>query len=477
MSRCSLESKKANQHISEDSRHRLNYRSTTLELIPSLNYFTFKRQQKEEQTDSLKRNQSIDYSLSAVSDSIKTLETLEKKSKKAMSSANMSVQEFMKAARENDDTDSASNVSDSAPSDFSGDGEAEYVDSFTHYLFLKTDFSLSRISRKLIQQLNDINLAFDDPDVSEEIHNHRINKRESDNNMKRSRSDRSTERKRSISDGQEQRAVSCLSSRPSQKMLSSVGRQDTRTKHDYGSWLDQHKKKNLKCSKTTKIIRIDINEIDQVASSEIHGVHYLEELFKESSINKFYSFDNKNLSSQSFFLATNESISTNSLNSEMSEDTFQKTKKKKQKQEKKRRARARAAQQSHHQQQQANHHSHHSHHSHGSNRSHSEAPKKKKRGFVRTATMNLIGKVRGRRDRSEDSVVSLETEYSADTRSYHTKRFEIADTELDHFLGSGRMNKRRNAIVHKIDTMYCDSELHTFMENLLRAEYIETFLL
>lgn len=81
------------------------------------------------------------------------------------------------------------------------------------------------------------------------------------------------------------------------------------------------------------------------------------------------------------------------------------------------------------------------------------------------------------RKQSEDSVISLETEYSADTRAYHIKRFEIADTELDHFLGSGRMNKRRNAIVHKIDTMYMEGELHTFMENLLRSEYIETFLL
>ena len=71
----------------------------------------------------------------------------------------------------------------------------------------------------------------------------------------------------------------------------------------------------------------------------------------------------------------------------------------------------------------------------------------------------------------------METEYTADLRSYHAKRFEICDDELDHFLGSGRMNKRRNAIVHKIDTMYRDSELHTFMENLLRSEYIETFLL
>lgn len=89
----------------------------------------------------------------------------------------MSAAEFMRAAKDDDSDDSSDSMSDSASSDFA-DGEAEYVDSFTHYLFLKTDFSLSRISRKLIQQLNDINMNLDDTEVNEEIHNHRINKRE-----------------------------------------------------------------------------------------------------------------------------------------------------------------------------------------------------------------------------------------------------------------------------------------------------------
>lgn len=174
MSRSSLESKKA--IISEDSRHRLNNnRSTTLELIPTLNYFTHKRRQKEDEHSGSK-GQSIEHSLSSVSDKIRTLES---KSKEAMASdkLKMSAGEFMRTARDEDSDSMSGSMSDSAPSDFA-DGEAEYVDSFTHYLFLKTDISLGRISRKLIQQLNDINLNLDDTEVNEEIHNHRINKRE-----------------------------------------------------------------------------------------------------------------------------------------------------------------------------------------------------------------------------------------------------------------------------------------------------------
>jgi len=42
--------------------------------------------------------------------------------------------------------------------------DPEPVDSFTHYLFLKTDFSLSRLSRKLIMQLNTMSLNDDEED-------------------------------------------------------------------------------------------------------------------------------------------------------------------------------------------------------------------------------------------------------------------------------------------------------------------------
>ena len=110
----------------------------------------------------------------------------------------------------------------------------------------------------------------------------------------------STERKRSISESALTGTATRLPTHPSQRMLKEVDR--GRSRHEFTDWLEEQRQKNLKCNKTTKIIRIDINEIDQVASSEIHGVHYLDDLFKESNINKFYTFDNKNLSTQSFFL-------------------------------------------------------------------------------------------------------------------------------------------------------------------------------
>lgn len=54
--------------------------------------------------------------------------------------------------------------------------DPEPENSFTHYLFLKTDFSLSRLSRKLIMQLNNINLNDDDDNDNEEIHFGKQNK-------------------------------------------------------------------------------------------------------------------------------------------------------------------------------------------------------------------------------------------------------------------------------------------------------------
>jgi len=137
-----------------------------------------------------------------------------------------------------------------------------------------------------------------------------------------------------------------------------------------------------------------------------------------------------------------------------------------------------------------NHHQHHNKEDHGHHHGHHHVNKtehksddkkkaKKKPGLFRTATLNLIrgNKKNKEKNESSSSDIEFETEYSADLRSYATKKHEIKDGDLNLFLSSGRMNKRRNAIVHKIDTLYGDSELHTFMENLLRQDYIESFLL
>ena len=82
----------------------------------------------------------------------------------------MTASEFMKETRKELDSQSATENSDV-------ECEPAYSDSFIHYLFLKTDFSLSRISRKIVQQLNNINLNDDDQDLKEEFHAHRLNKR------------------------------------------------------------------------------------------------------------------------------------------------------------------------------------------------------------------------------------------------------------------------------------------------------------
>jgi len=255
-----------------------------------------------------------------------------------------------------------------------------------------------------------------------------------------------------------------------------------RNKHHYQDWLEDHHKKNQHHKSgdpgVTKIIRIDINEIDQIEGHDMRSVTYLDDLFKENKINKFYTFHNGKVSTKNFYLATNESLSTSSLNSEMSLKTFTRAsmrrKKQKQKQWKKKDQKVKAV---------VKHQDHHHDHGHKAEHKHEKRSDdkkkiKKKPGLFRTATMNLIrGNRKGKKRDSSSSDIEFETEYSADLRSYATKKHELNDGDLNLFLASGRMNKRRNAIVHKIDTLYGDSELHTFMENLLRQDYIETFLL
>jgi len=89
--------------------------------------------------------------------------------------------------------------------------------------------------------------------------------------------------------------------------------------------------------------------------------------------------------------ATNIALSTGSLNSEMSEDTYRRAQeehfKKKKRREKKRKSIKRTSiKKKHHQA------------ADGKIRSYSESHnlKKKKKGFIRTATMNLIGRNKGK---------------------------------------------------------------------------------
>jgi len=65
----------------------------------------------------------------------------------------------------------------------------------------------------------------------------------------------------------------------------------------------------------------------------------------------------------------------------------------------------------------------------------------------------------------------------ADLRSYKEKKAEITDKELEKFLTSKIVSKRRRGYCDVIDKedFYC--ELKSFRENLLREDYIENYLL
>jgi hypothetical protein len=248
-----------------------------------------------------------------------------------------------------------------------------------------------------------------------------------------------------------------------------------RNKHnEYEDWLDDHQKKIKKCELPTRIIRIDINEIDQIEDSNIRNIHYLDELFKENNINKFYSFERNKSSARSIYLATNAALSLSSLNSEMSDNTYEAKKLKALKKKRKRQLKQQRRKQQHEQYEQQQKQQHQKHHSH-----HHKKQQIKKKNLIRTATLNMISKAKLMKSRKQhsDLTVDFEVEYDADLRSYNQKKNEINDNELNLFMASGKCCRRRDAICHKIDTIYGNAELHVFMENLLRQEYIENFLL
>lgn len=65
----------------------------------------------------------------------------------------------------------------------------------------------------------------------------------------------------------------------------------------------------------------------------------------------------------------------------------------------------------------------------------------------------------------------------ADLRSYQEKKSEIADPELELFLSTKYLCKRRRGYCDVIDKEENYSELKRYRENLLREDYIENYLL
>ena len=228
-------------------------------------------------------------------------------------------------------------------------------------------------------------------------------------------------RKRSLSldnfsEAHNSSSVHRLNQRPSCKRKEVAARNKSfRNKHGYNDWLDDHKERGTKSSKMTKIIRIDINEIDQIETSDLKNINYLDDMFQENNVNKFYSFGPSKLTSKSFYLgdyksfylkffnkihnlyffkATNAALSTSSLNSEMSERTFAKAsiKKDKRKNRKpKKTSKPKEIEHSHRYEEHA-----HGHHRHDHHHTPTEEikQKKKKHGLLRTATMNMISRAK-----------------------------------------------------------------------------------
>lgn len=126
------------------------------------------------------------------------------------------------------------------------------------------------------------------------------------------REEQQWERKRSLSLDNLARSdahssVHRLNQRPSCKRKEVAARNKSfRNKHGYNDWLDDHKDpkshKEHHGSKMTKIIRIDINEIDQIETSDLKNINYLDDMFQENNVNKFYSFGPSKLTSKSFYL-------------------------------------------------------------------------------------------------------------------------------------------------------------------------------
>ena len=107
---------------------------------------------------------------------------------------------------------------------------------------------------------------------------------------------------------------------------------------------------------------------------------------------------------------------------------------------------------------------------------------KKKLAAIKQATFDKIRsrsnskkkkRAKSENDRRDDP------EYNRiDLRDYdEEKKKDLNDSQLDLFLESRIVCTRRNAITARIDRYYRGAELITYMENLLRQEYIENFLL
>jgi hypothetical protein len=100
----------------------------------------------------------------------------------------------------------------------------------------------------------------------------------------------------------------------------------------------------------------------------------------------------------------------------------------------------------------------------------------KKKGF----DIDDISKLSLRDDQYEaDNSIKEGVEYKifADCRTFEEKKDEINDIDLVYYLSTLSSKTRRNAICSKIDKNEYNKQLLSFMEYLLREDYIKNFLL
>jgi hypothetical protein len=242
--------------------------------------------------------------------------------------------------------------------------------------------------------------------------------------------------------------------------------------------------------KMSRIVRLDLSEVDasfEDPKNTTTKIEYLDDMFKENSISKFYAFKRTaNLST--LYLATNIAVSMSSIDSDSSIDDETKdiasihfTR-----EEVSIIRRESVAQ----------------HESILNNKNfvtliqnkqkeanlpeENEVNKmslKKKLFAIKQATIEKIrsrsNSKKKRRAKSEADRVNNEDLFRIDLRDYNQeeKKKEINDPALDLFLESRIVSQRRSAITSRIDKYFRGGELITYMENLLRQEYIENFLL
>ena len=333
---------------------------------------------------------------------------------------------------------------------------------FTHLFFFKSDCALSSLSKQIIKSFN--NFEFNDETVNGNL--------TTDDSDHRSRSvDKSDVSQSEPDDDDMQKSRSSMEDEQEGDSSNRPSRSRRRTRRQ----------------KTTRIIRLDMSEVDVVfddPKTTASKIEYLDDLFKDSSINKFYAFKRTtNLSS--LYLATNIAISMSSVDSDSESEGSKDIASLHFTSEKVSDIRRTSAINAQNQSILNNKNFVKLVTSKKDITEDGEEKKsiKKKIAAIKQATFDKIrsrSNSKKKRNKSENGSTNKDDPRLThiDLRDYDDeKKKDLNDPKLDLYLESRIVSTRRNAITSRIDRYYRGAELITYMENLLRQEYIENFLL